>query len=118
MAGRLDDAIAGIGEARDSVDESDPLTADMAIVHGDLLHRLPSPDVAAVEALFETAASLAAARGARMTQLQAATRLLEVARGTSRESRARDRLREILDTFTEGFTAPPLLSARVVLDCG
>ena len=47
--------------SRDSVDESDPVTADMAIVHGDLLLRLPSPDVAAAEALFETAASLAAA---------------------------------------------------------
>jgi hypothetical protein len=116
MAGRLDEAIAGMHEARRSVDESDPVTADMAITHGDLLLRLPSPDVASAEALFETAASLAAGRGARMTELQAATRLLELARGSAGESMARDRLRALLDAFTEGFDQLPLVAARAALD--
>jgi len=88
----------------------------LAIMRGDLLMGLPSPDVGAAEALFEKAASMATARGARITELEAATRLLEVARGTASESHARDRLRELLHTFTEGFTAPPLVAARTALD--
>jgi tetratricopeptide (TPR) repeat protein len=116
MAGRREDALACVQEAQDCVGDDDPLSAEVAIMRGDLLMGEPSPDVAAGAALFEKAASMAAARGARISELGAATRLLEAARETQRESQARDRVRDLLDTFTEGFSAPPLVAARAALE--
>ena len=54
--------------------------------------------------------------GARMLQLRAATRLARVARSGRREATAS--LRQLFETFAEGFDAPDLVEARAVLDAG
>lgn len=50
-----------------------------------------------------------------MIQLRAATRLAGLAERTGRID-ASALLRDILDTFTEGFDTPDLVEARAVLD--
>ncbi len=57
----------------------------------------------------------ATSSGARMTQLEAATRLARLAKSTGRTDAA-TRLRDVFETFTEGFETPALREARAVLD--
>jgi hypothetical protein len=59
---------------------------------------------------------MATEMGARMAQLEAVTRLATLHRGTNRESATRTELRELLATFTEGFTAPQLIEAQAILE--
>ena len=115
-AGRLDEAMGFIAEAEQAVHDDDPLRADMAIAHGDLLLLPTEPDLALAEEHFERAAALARERGARMVELQAATRLATTRRGTPREAEARAALRDIVDSFTEGFDEPQFVAARAALD--
>ena len=63
MAGRREEALACLQEAQECVGDDDPLSADVAIMQGDLLMGAPSPDLAAAEALFEKAASIAIRAG-------------------------------------------------------
>jgi hypothetical protein len=116
QAGRLDGALRFIEAAGDAMHGNDPLAGDLPIVKGDLLLALDPPDTAGAALLFERAAGLAAERGARMLELQALTRLANLRRGTPRETEARECLRRVLDTFTEGFTTPPLVAARAALE--
>jgi hypothetical protein len=50
-----------------------------------------------------------------MIELQAATRLADLRRDTPRAAESRKRLREVLDTFTEGSTTPQVVAARAAL---
>src|SRR5688572_4070113 len=66
MAGRPDDGLAYIVEAKAALEEGDPLAPDLDIAHGELLLVSSSPDVATAESLFEHAATEAGRRGARI----------------------------------------------------
>jgi hypothetical protein len=116
FAGRLDDARSYINAADDVTDDSDPLWSEIAIAKGDLLLAIQPPDVATAERLFERAAQRSAEAGARMAQLQAATRLARLRRGTPREAEARESLQQLLDSFTEGFTTPHVVTATRALE--
>ena len=72
-------------------------------------------DLVAAEAEFERAVALAADRGAWMLELQALTRLAIVRRGGPNGTASLERLRRLHATFTEGFTARPLLEAAATL---
>jgi predicted ATPase len=115
-AGRAGDALTFIEAAEHAMRGNDPVSGDVPIVRGDLLLALDPPDAAQAELLFERAAAFAAERGARMTELQALTRLANLRRGTPREPEARECLRRLLDTFTEGFATPQLVAARTALE--
>ena len=54
-------------------------------------------------------------RSARSFELRSQLRLLELVRGTEREAEALRELRELYDTFTEGFDAPLFRRAASVL---
>ena len=95
---------------------NDPLEAEVAIASGDLLLASPVHDLAAADARFEHAAALASARQARMVELEALTRLVELRRGSDREQDTRRRLRDCYDWFTEGFGTQQLVAARAVLE--
>jgi len=103
-------------EAEANTSANDPLVADIAIAHGDLLLALPSPEIAAAAVHFEQAVGIATARGARMVEIQALTRLATLRREPPGEEGTRSRLQDLYDTFTEGFDSPQLTAARALLD--
>lgn len=111
-ARRYDEAMAAIEEAEAALQSGDPLAPDVGLIHGDLLLELQPPDVPAAEAAFERVAHLAGGRGAKMAQLRALTRLAVLRRGTPGEGEALRDLREVYDSFTDGFDVPHLLAAR------
>ena len=51
-----------------------------------------------------------------MAELQAATRLATLHRGTPREQASLQQLRDVYDSFTEGHDTVQLDAARTVLD--
>jgi hypothetical protein len=118
MAGQVDRALDLMGEADDSLAHQDPLAGELAIARGDLLLATSDPDLGEATALFERAASIAVAQGARMNELIALTRLVRLGRDGDGGDGPRDRLRAVYDSFTEGFDAHPLVDARAVLGIG
>jgi hypothetical protein len=117
-AGDTRRALVLIQEAREALRGAHPATAEVAIAHGDILLGGPAPDLAGARTAFELAAGVCADRGARMLELQALTRLASMGTGDptgDRENLARDRLREVYETFTEGLDTPPLRAAAAVL---
>jgi predicted ATPase len=116
MAGRGPEALPVIQEAEAALRAGDPMAPDVGIIHGDLLLAQSPPDVNAAEVVFESTARLAEARGARMAQLQALTRLAVLRRGAPGEPEAQRALREVYDAFTEGFDTRHLVAARSELD--
>ena len=99
-----------------AVQSGNPTEAEVGLAHADLLLACQPEDVDGAAAMFERTAELAHARGARMAQLVALTRLAILRRGTPAEEAARDALQEVYAHFTEGFDLPHLIAARRVLD--
>jgi hypothetical protein len=116
MTGQVERALELVHESEASVQGNDPVAADIAMAHGDLLLALPTPDLAAAEARLEQAAAIAGSRKARMVELEALTRLAAVRRGGPHQQDTVRRLRQLYDTFTEGFDSPQLAAARAVVD--
>jgi predicted ATPase len=116
MAGRPDEGLEHIGEARAALEEGDPLGPDVDIANGELLLVSSEPDVAAAEALFAHAASQAASRGARIPQVRALTRLAQLRQGTPAAADTLRELRALCDSFTEGRDDPHVLAAQAVVD--
>lgn len=110
MAGDGATALAYLGEAESSVTSDDPLLADMAITRGDVLLAVPR-ERAASEQAYERAVELARMRGLRMVELEAATKLASMRLGTALEEESITRVRDLLETFDEGFATPQLRSA-------
>jgi predicted ATPase len=98
-----------------SLTREHPAAAEVALAHGDILLAGATPAVAAARPLFDQAAKLSAARGARMLELQALTRLATLDPGSRVEDQALRRLRELYETFTEGHDTAPLRAAAAVL---
>lgn len=115
MAGEPEAGLAIVEQADQALTANDPLAADIAVVRGDLLVACAEPDPAAAAVLYEEAAELAGARGARMIELQALTRLAALQAGSPAGDGALRRLRECYDGFTEGFTTAQLATARALL---
>jgi hypothetical protein len=117
-AGQVQDArvFSDAVEAAIRDDPSHPLAVSLALARGDLLLALDSPDTTAAETQFELAAALAHERGARTIELQAATRLADLRRDGPHSASARERLRAVLDTFTEGLVTPQVVAARAALE--
>jgi predicted ATPase len=113
-AGQVERARELVHESEANVQANDPLEADIALAHGDILLALPIPESSAAEAHFEHAIATASRRGARMIEIQALSRL-----ATLRQDRAKhdtiQRLRELYDTFTEGLDSPQLQAAKALL---
>jgi hypothetical protein len=115
-AGRANDALDAIREAQATLQDGDPMAADVGLALAELLVASAPPDLAAAEAALERVATLAGARGCRMAHLQALTRLVGLRRGTQHEESTRRELRELYDSLTEGFDLPQLVAARAALE--
>jgi hypothetical protein len=115
LAGDLDRAVSLLHEAEASLEAQDPVGADIAIAHGDLLLASTPSDTVGAVAFFERGRTLARDRGARMVELEALTRLA-VVHGPGREGDGvRGQLRALVESFTEGFDTRPMLAARIAL---
>ena len=115
MAGRPDRALELIDEAIAFVAGDDMDSPDFRMLRGDILSSLPNPDLAAVEASYESALPGCVATSARLTELSVWTRLVALRRAQGRSPDGSDELRSVYDTFTEGFGEPELAAARSVL---
>ena len=114
LSGRPDDAIELIREATEVTGEDDIQYPVFALIEGDLL--LAARDSDAAASRFRAAFDAAERSEFRLPQLRAATRLARLAR-TAREQPERiELLRDVYETFTEGFDTPDLVEARAVLD--
>jgi hypothetical protein len=116
MAGRASDGLARVDEALSLLPSDNPSRCDLMIVRGDLLTAPPGTAAGEAISVYEQTVELAQRYGLRMAQLQAATRLAKLQRGTEADSSARAALSAIYGSFTEGFDLPDLVVARTVLE--
>jgi hypothetical protein len=116
LAGRIDEALALVANSESLMPATAPKEPELAIMRGDLLMATAPPDVTTAEASYQSAFDVAHERGLRMTELQAATRLATLRRGTAREQASLQQLREVYNSFTEGHDTVQLVAARTVLD--
>ena len=85
-------------------------------LRGDLLRRLPSPEITKVEACFRRALAVACEQGTRGFELRAAVSLARLLSELGRCAEARDLLAPVYGRFTEGFDTPDLKEAKALLD--
>jgi tetratricopeptide (TPR) repeat protein len=116
LAGQIDEGLAIVAESESLIPATDPQVADLAIMRGDLHMAMAPADVVTAEASYQNAFDLAHDGGVRMAELQAATRLATLHRGTPREPASLQQLRDVYDSFTEGHDTVLLVAARTVLD--
>ena len=113
LADRPEEALVLLERAMDLAVEGTWESAALKVQQADVLASLSRADEA--EALLLRAHEEAAATGARMAQLRAATLLAGLAQAAARPAAA-VRLHEAIETFGEGFETPQLLEARKLLD--
>jgi hypothetical protein len=104
----VNEAIAGVGH-----DEAD--SPDFRILRGDYISQLPTGNPAEIEESYLAAIRGARIIGARLTELRAATHLVNLRRALGRPDDGTDELRSVYATFTEGFGEPDLIEARSTL---
>jgi hypothetical protein len=116
LAGRIDQALVLLAKSEALIPTTDPTAGELAIMRGDLHMAMAPPDVATAEVSYQSAFDVAHERGLRMAELQAATRLATLHRGTPREQASLEQLRDVYNSFTEGHATVQLIAARTVLD--
>ena len=91
-----------------------PLLPEFCVLKGDLLLELPtnSDDP---ERWFQRAYDLAKDLDARMSQLRAAVRLCRVWQERGNPALGANLLRDVYNTFTEGFATTDLIEAKGLL---
>lgn len=113
LAGRPEEALVLLERATALGPEGTWESAELNVRQADVLASLGRADEA--ERLLLRAYDEAGGAGARMAQLRAATSLARLAETAGRPAAAA-RLREVVETFSEGFETPQLLEARALLD--
>jgi predicted ATPase/class 3 adenylate cyclase len=113
LAGRPAEGLRSTDEAIEMMGESELLTPELALLKGDLLVAMGDVEAATVQfqRVFHTTGEL----GLRMPQLQSATRLARLWRASPNAPQGGDMVREVLETFTEGFDTADLVEARDLL---
>ena len=113
-AGRPGDGLDALEKAKQVLGSDERavnvLYPQFPLVEGDLL--ATAGDDVRAEAAYRRALETAREVGARMNELQAATRLARMAPG---DDGATNRLRRLYETFGEGLDVPDLVDARVLL---
>ena len=112
-AGRPTNGLELIDEAIDMSGDTNILYPEFALLKADLL--LALGDAGDAEPSLQLVADVAGTMGARMSQLRAATRLARLRGAARRRPDGTDLLRDIYETFTEGFEKPDLVEARAAL---
>jgi predicted ATPase len=119
LAGKIEEGLAALDDAlaRAAVSGERGRNAEIHRLRGELTGRSPHPDPAKAEESFRTALAIAREQGTRGYELRAATSLARLWREQGRRDEARELLAPVYDDwFTEGFDAPDLKEAKVLLD--
>jgi predicted ATPase len=90
--------------------------AEVWRLKGELLLRLPLPDIPQAEACLHQALDVARRQQARALELRAALSLGRLWQQQGKRDQARQLLTEVYSSFTEGFETPDLQEARVWLE--
>ena len=117
-AGRSAIGLRMLDEALALVEEMDERwwEAELHRLKGQLLLSLPADNVAAAEACYERAITVARGQGARSLELRSSTSLARLWHMEGKVTAARELLAPIYVWFTEGFDTPDLKEAKALLD--
>jgi predicted ATPase len=117
FVGKVEEGLAKLDQALARSTESGEKWADAELhrLHGDLVCRLPQPDLHNAESSFRAALSIARQQGTKGFELRAATSLARLLGGQGRSEEARELLTPVYGSFTEGFDAADLNDAKALL---
>jgi predicted ATPase len=117
FAGEVDQGLAELDQALARLTESGEKWADAELhrLHGDLVCRLPRPDLDNAERSFRTALSIAREQGTKGFELRAATSLARLWGDHGRREEARELLAPVYSSFTEGFDTADMKEAQALL---
>ena len=117
FAGEVEDGLAELDQALARSTESGERwwDAELHRLRGDLVCRLPRPDLDGAERSFRAALSIAREQGTRGFELRAATSLARLLGNDGRREEARELLAPVYDWFTEGFDTADLKEAKALL---
>jgi class 3 adenylate cyclase/tetratricopeptide (TPR) repeat protein len=117
LTGAIDDGLKVLAETLAAAEASGAKGADAELyrLRGDLLRRLPSAELKAVEGCFRRALAVAREQGSRGFELRAAVSLARLLSELGRCAEARDLLAPVYGQFTEGFDMPDLKEAKALL---
>jgi predicted ATPase len=117
LGGEVEEGLAELDQALARSTESGQKWADAELrrLRGDLLCRLPRPDLNNAESSFRSALSIAREQGTRGFELRAARSLARLLGDQGRREEARELLAPVYDWFAEGFDTGDLKDANALL---
>jgi predicted ATPase len=107
----LDEAFDIIGES-----SGNPVSSDLCRLKGDLLLLQSPGDQAESESWFRKSLEIAQERKAKMLELRAAICLNRLWREQGKGKQGRELLKDVYETFTEGFTTADLTESKALLE--
>ena len=113
-AGHLDRALRELDDALAFVERTDERawSSELHRLRGELLRELDKPEA---ERAIKRALAISREQGAKSFELRAALSLAKLNRGTKKSRAAREGLRRIFESFTEGFGTGDLVEAKALL---
>jgi predicted ATPase len=117
FSGEVEEGLAELDRALARSTESGERWADAELyrLRGELLCRLPRPDLDGAERSFRAALSIARQQGAKGFELRAATSLARHFGNDGRRVEARELLASVYGSFTEGSDIADLKEAQALL---
>jgi predicted ATPase len=117
FAGKVEEGVAELDRALARLTESGGrwMDAELHRLRGELLRRLPRPNLDNAESSFRAALSIAREQGTKGFELRAATSLARLLGDHRRGEEARQLLAPVYDWFTEGFDTADLKDAKALL---
>jgi predicted ATPase len=117
LAGEVDEGFAELDQALARSTESGEKWADAELhrLRGDLICRLPRPDLDNAERSYRAALSIAREQGTKGFELRAATSLARLLADHGRHGEARELLAPVYGSFTEGFDFGDRKEAKALL---
>ncbi len=118
FAGEVEEGLAELDQALARSTESGEKWTDAELhrLRGDLVCRLPRPDLDQAECSLRAALSIAREQGTKGFELRAATSLARLWRDHGRREEARELLAPVYGSFSEGFDAADLKEAKGLLN--
>jgi predicted ATPase len=117
FAGEVEEGIAELDQALARSTPSGERWADAELhrLRGDLVCRLPRPNLDGAERSFRAALSIAREQGTKGFELRAAASLARLLGNDGRRDEAQQMLPPVYDWFTEGFDTLDLKEAKTLL---
>jgi predicted ATPase len=116
--GRFEDAHMALNEGLVVAEKNDDrcFEAELYRLKGELLLAESNDQTEAAEHYFRQAIETARRQQSRAWEMRATMNLAKLLQRRGRDSEARDTLRAVYDTYTEGFATPDLVDAKSLLE--